>query len=133
MGQDEMQDNIDALNRIFAKINEVNRLNELLRAKYEQDRKYARVHKRIREQGGISSSEIRIHDALMLIKGKVDDAVMNQEKLLDNDAYFTKMLLPVVIDSCSQNQIKLDAASARFIGNCIAREYLTEAHGGEAS
>ena len=42
-----MKQNIASLQQIYDKITELNRRNNLLKAKYANDAKYARTHKRI--------------------------------------------------------------------------------------
>jgi len=54
VSQDEMKKNIGALNKIYAKIKELNRQNNLLKDKYDNDPKYVRVHKRLTDKGNIS-------------------------------------------------------------------------------
>ena len=62
VSQEEMQQNIGSLEQIFDKVTELNRKNNLLKAKYENDAKYARLHKRILEKGSISKRESEIHE-----------------------------------------------------------------------
>ncbi|MEF9673253.1 hypothetical protein QNM99_17715 [Pseudomonas sp. PCH446] len=50
--QDEMTANIGALNAIHDQVKELNRQNNQLRAKYQGDAKYTRIHKRLHERGG---------------------------------------------------------------------------------
>lgn len=47
----EMEKNIVALESINKRSKELDRKNELIRAKYENDAKYARIHKRLMEKG----------------------------------------------------------------------------------
>lgn len=129
ISQEEMKQNIGLLRQIFDKVTELNRRNNLLKAKYENDAKYARVHKRILEKGNISKRESQIFDTLLDIKRQTDNKVLINKKLLDNESYFTGMLSPVVIDSFSKAKIKLDSDSARFIRNVVAKEYMNEYQG----
>ena len=129
ISQEEMKQNIGLLRQIFDKVTELNRRNNLLKAKYENDAKYARVHKRILEKGNISKRESQIFDTLLDIKRQTDNKVLINKKLLDNESYFTGMLSPVVIDSFSKAKIKLDSDSARFIRNIVAKEYMNEYQG----
>ena len=46
VSQQEMENNIEALKEINAKANELERTNQLLKAKYDNDEKYVRLHKR---------------------------------------------------------------------------------------
>lgn len=129
ISQDEMRANIDALLKIFDRAIELNRKNDLLKAKYKHDRKYARVHKRIREKGNVAGSESVICDTLTEIKQAADDIVLNNSKLLENEDYFTSMLIPIVIDNFEKHKINLDIETAKFINAAIVAEYLSELHG----
>src|SRR5690606_19127147 len=53
--QEDMRDNILLLQSIYDRVTELNRKNNLLKAKYEQDEKYARLHKRLVENKSISA------------------------------------------------------------------------------
>ena len=59
--QNEMQNDINALNKIFQKSNELNRTNKLLRSKYENDEKYLRLHKRLMEKNLLSNDEQKLY------------------------------------------------------------------------
>lgn len=129
ISQEEMKQNIGSLQQIFDKITELNRRNNLLKTKYENDAKYARVHKRILEKGNISKRESQIFDSLLDIKRQTDNKVLINEKLLDNESFFTGMLAPMVIDSFSKVKIKLDSEATRFIRDIVAKEYINEYQG----
>ena len=45
--KEEMEKNIKELDQIYSKAKELERKNQLLRAKYDNDEKYARLHKRL--------------------------------------------------------------------------------------
>jgi type I restriction enzyme R subunit len=55
-----MRKNIGALTKIYEKVKELNRQNNLLKDKYNSDPKYARIHKRLVEKGTISEKESKI-------------------------------------------------------------------------
>ena len=86
--QEEMKNNIGSLQQIYDKVTELNRKNNLLKAKYENDAKYARMHKRILEKGNISKRESEICETLLDIKKQADDKVLINTKLLENESYF---------------------------------------------
>jgi type I restriction enzyme, R subunit len=130
--QEEMKQNIGSLQKIFDKVAELNRKNNLLKAKYENDAKYARIHKRILEKGTISKRESEICDTLLEIKKLTDEKVLINTKLLENEAYFTKLLMPLVIDEFDKIKIELEPESARFINGCVAKEYMDEYQGAAA-
>lgn len=131
--QEEMREHIIAFNQVYDAISELNRRNALLKAKYQQDEKYARVHKRIMEReeakGGITKTESSIWTVLSEIKTHTDDQVLKNQAMLDNDPYFNKDVLPWVVRGFAKQQIQLTPETAQFINQCIVREYLQEYRG----
>ncbi len=77
--QDDMKNNIGSLQQIYDKVTELNRKNNLLKAKYENDTKYARMHKRIVEKGNISKRESEICETLMDIKQQLNQHCYRNE------------------------------------------------------
>lgn len=124
--QDEMKANMGALRIIYDKATELNRKNNLLKAKYNNDTKYVRVHKRIVERGGISKRESEIHETLVNVKQAADDKVLLNNKILDNEGYFDQMILRTVIQGFKKTSIKLEPDSARFVNHAIVTEYTNE-------
>jgi len=125
--QEDMRDNILLLQSIYDRVTELNRKNNLLKAKYEQDEKYARLHKRLVENNGISAKEIQLHQALMNVKNQTDEQLLNNKNILDNEAFFNRYLLNLVANEFVKNQnIKLDYHTTKSINTLIAGEYLQE-------
>jgi len=127
--QDDMKQNIGSLQMIYDKVTELNRKNNLLKAKYENDAKYARMHKRILERGNISKRESEIYETLLDVKARADEKVMINTRMLENEGYFEKMLIQMVIGSFSKNKIELDPETAKYINTCLVREYMNEYQG----
>jgi len=129
VSQDEMRENIDVLEKIYDKVLELNRKNNLLKAKYESDAKYARMHKRIMEQGKISRRESEVQDVLLDIKQKTDEKVLLNTNLLNNDGFFSGLVMQLLAGSFDKIKIPLEPDSARFINNLLVREYINEYQG----
>jgi type I restriction enzyme R subunit len=127
--QEDMKNNIDSLQQIYDKITELNRRNNLLKAKYENDAKYARMHKRILEKGDISKKETQICETLSDIKKQADDKVLINTRLLDNESYFDKMMIQMVIGSFGKSKMELDPESAKYINHLLVKEYMNEYQG----
>jgi len=127
--QDEMKENIGSLQQIYDKVIELNRENTLLKAKYENDAKYARIHKRILESKGITQTESKILSSLAEIKKQTDDIVLINKPILDNEGYFNSLLSPIVINSFEKTKIELEVESAKYINNCLVKEYMNEYKG----
>ncbi|MCW3173109.1 type I restriction endonuclease subunit R [Shewanella subflava] len=129
--QDEMNANIDALNKIHDRVKELNRENNQLRQKYLGDAKYTRIHKRLQErqqsQSDISESERKIFEALAGVKQDADEQVLNNSQVLDNESYFERQMMPLVIARFMKEQnIKLNADASRYINHLVVAEYLKE-------
>ncbi|MEK4186380.1 type I restriction endonuclease subunit R [Paenibacillus sp. FSL L8-0494] len=129
ISQDEMKSNIGSLQQIYDKITELNRKNNLLKAKYKNDVKYARIHKRIIEKGSISKRESEICETLLDIKKHADEKVLINAKLLDNESYFDKLMIQTVIGGFTKTNIELNPESAKYINNCLVKEYVNEYKG----
>jgi len=128
--QDEMKKNIGALTEIYEKIKELNRKNELLKAKYNNDPKYARIHKRLVEKGNISEKESQIFEALQSVKQDADLQVLQNTKLLKNERYFSNQMMRLVIDQFkNKNKIPLNAEASKYINNLVVNEYINEFYG----
>lgn len=127
--QDDMRQNIGALEKIFDKVSELNRRNNLLKAKYENDTKYARVHKRIVQRGGLTKRESDIQESLAEVKKQTDERIFLNKNLMNADAFFTKMVMKNVIDAFDKIKVALDPEAADFINNLLVREYMSEYQG----
>jgi len=123
--QDEMIENSGLLKKIYEAAKELNRKNNLILAKYQNDPKLARVHKRLVHDNELNAKEIQIHRALTSVKSQVDELLEGQKNLLDNEAYFNKVMLQLVTSEFKQKEaMNINFATAQKINNLIAGEYL---------
>jgi len=136
--QDEMVANIDALNKIHERVKELNRQNNQLRQKYLGDTKYTRIYKRLQERqhsnSDISESERKIFEALTGVKQDADEQVLNNSQILDNESYFERQMMPLVIKRFKGEQnMQLNADASRYINHLVVAEYLKEFNTGNTS
>lgn len=125
--QDEMNQNIGILNQIHEKVKELNRENNQLKAKYHGDPKYTRIHKRMLEHGSLTEPERCIFEALSGVKTLADEQVLQNTQLLDNESYFGRMMMPLVIDQFkTQQKINLNPDTSRYINQLVVAEYMNE-------
>ena len=131
VSQEEMSKNIAVLNKILEKVRELNRKNDLLGAKYKNDNKYARVHKRLMEQNIMSKKASKIFEALQGIKSLADDEMLKNSKLVENESYFDRTMLRYIVEELkSKQKIKeLDVNSIKYINNLVVKEYMNEYNG----
>ncbi|RZL69808.1 MAG: type I restriction endonuclease subunit R [Pedobacter sp.] len=128
--QEDMKENIHLLRKIYDQAKELNRKNALIKAKYQNDEKYARIHKRLFEKGNLNAKEMQLHNALMVVKAEADNQLVNNHNILDNEAYFTRYIMQLVAKEFVQNQkIPLDFATTTTINNLIVNEYFQQYSG----
>ncbi len=108
-------------NNSFHVVTELNRKNNLLKAKYENDAKNARMNKRILKKGKISIRESEICETLMGIKKQMDEKELINTQMLNNESYFDKLMNQMVIGSYGKNKIELDPESAKYNNTCLVK------------
>lgn len=125
--QEDMKANIGTLRDIHEKIKELNRRNNQLKEKYQGDQKYCRIHKRLKEKGGFTQLESKLHQALMAVKENADLQILQNHHILDNEGYLNRMMIKLVIDQFTkENKIQLNAETSKFINNLVVQEYVNE-------
>ena len=122
-----MTANIGALSAIHEQVKELNRQNNRLRAKYQGDAKYTRIHKRLLEHGTLSETERSLFEALSGVKQLADNQVLLNTQLLANEAFFERMMMPIVIGEFqTHRKIKLNPNASRTINQLVVTEYRNE-------
>ena len=107
------------------KIKELNRQNNLLSNKYNNDPKYARIHKRLLERGNISKRESKIFEALEGVKIDADKKVLSNTDMLNNESYFERMMIFNVIKRFKDEQkIELNADATKYINKLLYYSYI---------
>lgn len=130
VSKEQMETNIEALNEIYSKAKELERRNQLLRAKYDNDEKYARLHKRLMEKDPLTDSESKLFEALKGLKTEVDNQIQQNAKMLENENFIEKMMMRQVIDQFKNKQkIPLTTSSTKRINGLIVKEYIYEYYG----
>lgn len=128
--KEEMEANIEALNKIYDKAKELERKNQLLRAKYANDAKYARVHKRLVEKDPLTDKEAKLIEVLQSIKSEVDQHIMQNANILSNESFAEKMMARIVVKQIKNKfNLPVNAAQSKRIYHMIAQEYLNEFNG----
>jgi type I restriction enzyme R subunit len=131
--KEEMEANIEALKALFAKAKEDDRKNRLLRAKYANDAKYARIHKRLMEKGEPTKIEALLFEALNDLKQAADAQILQNARMLSNEGFVERMLMKEVIEQFeNKHHIDLTADETRYINKLVVREYLNEYNGAAA-
>ena len=126
VSKDEMEKNIEALTKIHEKSRELERSNDLIKAKYENDAKYARIHKRLMEKDPLTDSERKLFEVLCDLKEEVDNQILQNAKILENESYVEKMIARLVIGEFKKQDIPLDINKSKRVINLVSQEYMNE-------
>jgi len=130
VSKEQMESNIAALNEIYNQAKELERNNQLLKAKYDNDEKYARLHKRLMEKDPLTDSESKLFDALKGLKTEVDKQIEQNANMLENESFVEKMMMRLVIEQFKNKQkLPLTASKTRHINNLLVKEYMNEYRG----
>ena len=119
----EMDTAIKDLKNIYEQANALNNKDAQLAAKYENDTKFAKIHKRIKENNlNVLQSEFALQAVLLNIKHKTDITVLNNKALLNNQDYFSEATKRTIIETLEEKGIQ-DLNVVRFINTTLVNEY----------
>jgi type I restriction enzyme R subunit len=123
---EEMNAAIKNLRSIYNEASQLNNKDAQLAAKYENDTKFARIHKRIREKDmPVLKSDIALHEVLIDIKHRTDNLVLNNRDILKNQDYFAEETKATILNVLEEKGIR-DLAVIRFINSTLVNEYFIE-------
>ena len=128
--KEEMDHNIKELNRIYNKSKELERKNQLLKAKYDNDEKYARLHKRLMEKDPLTDSESKLFEALQSLKKETDIQILQNANVLENQSFVKRMMSRLIVDELkNKHNLPLDIERTEFINGLMIKEYMNEFYG----
>ncbi len=124
------------LDEILKKLAELQRKNTALLKKYRGDTKFARVHKRIKEENNereskglnpiISSYDEKIKDALLLIKDDIDQKVYDRNDILKKDEYFERTVMQQISLQLDSLELVNKREDRVFIQSRLTGQYLNQ-------
>jgi len=104
--------------------------NALLRAKYANDAKYARLHKRLLEKYPLSDKERALCEALNAFKTQADEKLSQNAQLLQNEDFAERELLRLAVAQFNTtHHFGFDATTMKDISKMVFKEYLDESKG----
>lgn len=133
----EIEEQGRELDEILKKLNELQQRNSALLRKYNGDTKFARVHKRIREENQarkarnaapiVSDFDMQIMSVLLTIKANIDQKVYDKNDILKKDAYFEQTVMTQIKEGLDNLGITEQKREDRlFIQSRITRQYLNQ-------
>ena len=127
--QKSILENTKILDDIINKSKKVNQKNNLLKDKYNKDIKYVRLHKRLIDQLGSIQKESQIFETLNIFKNKLDQKIIDNNKLIANEGYFDKLSMQILYKTIDENNLNLETATVDKLNKDIVNEYLNEYQG----
>lgn len=119
----EMDEATKDLKKIYEQANALNNKDAMLAAKYENDTKFARIHKRIKEHNmNVLNSDLALHETLLFIKHETDKTVVNNQAILNNQDYFAEATKRTILETLEDKGIR-DLNVVRFFNNTLVNEY----------
>ena len=119
----EMDDATKDLKNIYDQAKALNNKDAMLAAKYENDIKFARIHKRIKENNmNVLNSDLLLHETLLYIKHVTDKTVVNNQAILNNQEYFAEATKRTILETLEDKGIR-DLNVVRFFNNTLVNEY----------
>ena len=125
-----------SMDEILEKLAELQRKNNALLRRYNGDAKFARVHKRIREENTrrknegkaiiLSEYDENIVSVLMTIKGTIDQKVYDRNDILKKDAYFERTVMTEITAGMNVLGISTARDDRTFIQSRIAKQYMAQ-------
>ena len=130
ISKDDMNKNIIELDKIYKKSKELERNNQMLKAKYNNDEKYVRIHKRLIDKNILSENENKLFQALNSLKKETDENIYNNSNILENENFVKKMFSRIIIEQLKDNHnLPLNLELTKNINTLIVNEYLNEYRG----
>jgi len=125
-----------AMDDIYKKIRTLRRKDDALLSRYNGDKKFVRVHKRIVEENTrrterhaqpiISTMTDDIVDAMMTVKQIIDQQVYDRNDILKKDAYFADTVYALIDNSLTKLNIKAEVEDCDFIQKRVSKQYLNQ-------
>ena len=127
------------LNDILKRIKKINEEDAITALKYNNDRKFARIEKRIQEKEKQneeqnitpnnftwSKDKEKLNLVLLNIKEECDENFFLNTDMINAPGYFTKFLVEIITQNFLNAKIKSDRETRYYVGNIINREYQNE-------
>ncbi len=123
---DEMETVNKELSSIYKRAHSLNNKDLFLSQKYENDAKFARIHKRLKElNSDVLKTDTKIFKILLNIKHETDLKILNNQDIINSQEFFLEDSKSTIITTLEENGIR-NLETANFITNNLVEEYFGE-------
>ena len=132
----QAKEEIGYMESVMKRIQAINRANNMLKRKYNDDESFARIHKRIREENEkrskrepkehpiISDNERELADELSKMKAAIDNQIYFNIHILNNEEAFGQDVLKDISWTLQGNGIIAPVSDKKTIRREIVNEYM---------
>lgn len=132
----QAKEEIGYMDTVMERIRAINRANEMLKRKYNDDESFARIHKRIREENEkrskrepkekpiISDNERELAEELSKMKEAIDAQIFFNVHILNNEEAFSQDVLKDISLTLVGNGIAAPVSDKKAIRREIVSEYM---------
>ena len=125
-----MVKNSKELEKVMNSLKELNRTDQLLSAKYNNDSKYVRLHKDLLRSNKFKIDEPTLFNALNDLKNDADKNIIQNSNVLENENYVETMMSRIIYNSLKEkNNLNIDQENTHYINRFIRNEYINEFYG----
>lgn len=135
----DFNDESHALDDVLRKLEKIKRGNDALLRRYNNDAKFVRVHKRIREENEtrkssgasapiVSEFDEDIVEFLDVLKSTIDKKVYDRNDILKKDGYFEQTVMVEISNGMRKIGFSCERADRVFIQDKITKQYLDQYH-----
>lgn len=134
----EAKDDIQYMDAVMEKIKKINRANAVLRAKYNDDEKFVRIHKRIKEENErrinatprermlISESDVEIAAGLNAIKKAIDMQIYLDCNKLNNAGFFDQLVMMQLATTLDNLNVETPRPERVWMRSRIVDQYMDD-------
>ncbi|VEU66785.1 Uncharacterised protein (plasmid) [Mesomycoplasma conjunctivae] len=133
---DEFYESSTFLDKTLSNIKKINKDNNNLLAKYDNDQKFVRIHKRILDLNKkhadekseliLSNNNHEIMNVLKMIKNNIDNEIYKKRSILNNQGFFKKTISSTIYNIFEEEKIEMNNEDIKFIINNIEEGYISQ-------
>ena len=134
-----LHDRVKNLDDILKRIRKINEEDAITALRYNHDKKFARIEKRIQEKDkqneeqGVtpnsfawSKDKEKLNMVLLKIKEECDENFFLNTDMINAQGYFTRFLVEIIAQNFRDAEIRSDRETRYYVGDIINREYQNE-------
>jgi type I restriction enzyme R subunit len=132
----DARERIHYMDEVMKRIKKINADNERLKRAYKNDERFARIHKRIREENEermtygkkpvIAKGESEIAEGLNQVREWINKKIFYNYQIMENEEVFKQEILWKLSDELLTMNVEANVADRIFIRNHIANEYIAQ-------